>query len=320
MENQMEPIENKEEKMEEKKIKRPVYQYALWGLGAAALLAIILIVSFVCYRAEKNLAEDSFTMGVAYYLGLPAGFVDGSRISYFNYMDNLRAVKQYYAASATAQAKPTDEQLKQYVWDMLSHNAVIKNLAAENNVVITSDEVNKEYQNFIQNFSSEAEAAKYIKDQYGWTVDNFKLQLLNPYLLAQKLSTTESIVQKIDEKAKPKAENVLKQIKEGKKSFVDLAKEYGEDATKDKGGDLGWFGKGVMIKEFEDAVSKMSPGEVSDLVKTQFGFHIIKLEEKRLNDKKETEWRASHILIKASFQDYLEELFNKAQVKKWIKI
>ena len=130
----------------------------------------------------------------------------------------------------------------------------------------------------------------------------------------------EKIDKKMEEKAKPKAEEVLKQIKEGKKSFADLAKEFGEDATKDKGGDLGWFGTGVMIKEFEDVVSKMSPGEISDLVKTQFGYHIIKLEEKRLNDKKETEWHASHILIKAGFQDYLEELFKNAKIRKWIKI
>ncbi|KKR49158.1 MAG: PPIC-type PPIASE domain protein [Candidatus Magasanikbacteria bacterium GW2011_GWC2_40_17] len=318
MENQIDSLEEK--KTEQEKNKRPVYQYALWGLGAAAFLAIILIVSFVCYRAEKNLSTDSFTLGVARYIGLPAGFVDGTRVSYVEYIDNLRAVKQYYSTLDAAQAKPTDEQLNQYVWDMLAHNAVIKKMAAENNIVVTGEEIDKEYQNFIQNFSSETEAGKYVSDQYGWTVDKFKLQMLRPYLLAQKISVSESVGQKMEEKAKPKAEEVLKQIKEGKKSFADLAKEFGEDATKDKGGDLGWFGTGVMIKEFEDVVSKMSPGEISDLVKTQFGYHIIKLEEKRLNDKKETEWHASHILIKAGFQDYLEELFKNAKIRKWIKI
>ncbi|MBI1219839.1 MAG: peptidylprolyl isomerase [Rhodobacteraceae bacterium] len=63
--------------------------------------------------------------------------------------------------------------------------------------------------------------------------------------------------------------------------FAALAKDNSKDGSAAQGGDLGWFGVGMMVKPFEDAVVAMKPGQVSDPVQTQFGWHIIKLEETR---------------------------------------
>ncbi len=71
------------------------------------------------------------------------------------------------------------------------------------------------------------------------------------------------------------ANQILQKLKKGA-NFNALAKEYSTCPSKSKGGDLGWFGPGQMVKEFEQAVAKLSSGRVSNPVKTQFGWHIIK--------------------------------------------
>lgn len=85
-------------------------------------------------------------------------------------------------------------------------------------------------------------------------------------------------------KAKAKAEDLLKQIKAGV-DFAKLAQENSGCPSSKQGGDLGYFGKGQMVKPFEETAFSMKPGEVSGIVETQFGYHIIKLVEKKAASK-----------------------------------
>ncbi len=92
--------------------------------------------------------------------------------------------------------------------------------------------------------------------------------------------------------AKALAEDLLKQIREGA-DFEDLARRYSNDpGTARLGGDLGWFRRGRMVKAFEDAAFALADGQVSDVVETDFGFHIIKIERSRSGERK-----GRHILI-----------------------
>jgi peptidyl-prolyl cis-trans isomerase D len=113
-----------------------------------------------------------------------------------------------------------------------------------------------------------------------------------------------------EEKVKEKALSVLEKAREGQ-DFSELAKKYSEDMyTKDQGGDLGYFQKGLMPEAFEKAAFNMEKGQTSDLVKTPYGYHIIKVEDTReesIKDLKEVRDQISDILISNASTDLANE-------------
>ena len=98
--------------------------------------------------------------------------------------------------------------------------------------------------------------------------------------------------------ARAKAEEILRRVRAGE-DFAALAGQFSEDpGSRAQGGDLGWFGRGMMVKPFEDAAFALKPGEVSEVVESPFGYHIIKLEERRGGQAGAAEEvHARHILV-----------------------
>ncbi|MCC0050089.1 MAG: peptidylprolyl isomerase [Rhodobiaceae bacterium] len=117
-----------------------------------------------------------------------------------------------------------------------------------------------------------------------------------------------------------KTEEEAKSIKaeiDGGKSFEDLAKEHSTDGSSQNGGDLGYFTKDMMVAPFGETAFALEVGEVSDPIKTQFGWHIIKLEDKRMSSPpKLEEVRAEVVrnLIQTARRDYIKSLREGADI------
>ena len=89
------------------------------------------------------------------------------------------------------------------------------------------------------------------------------------------------------EAAYKKAQDVLAQAKKPGTNFAELAKKHSQDGSAKKGGDLGFFGRGAMVKPFEEAAFSMEKGETSDIVESRFGYHIIQVTDTKAGFKKE---------------------------------
>jgi len=117
-----------------------------------------------------------------------------------------------------------------------------------------------------------------LKAQYQQNIQQYEVpnRVHAEHILLMTVGKTDAEIEEIHQKA----EDVLKQAKKGT-NFEELAKKYSEDpGSKDKGGDLGWLLQGQTVPEFEKTAFGLEKGKISDLVKTQYGFHIIKVLDK----------------------------------------
>jgi peptidyl-prolyl cis-trans isomerase C len=197
--------------------------------------------------------------------------------------------------SAGLTPKTLEELLRK---DIVINNLVVKEIVPKVNV-------------------SDADAKKF----YDENIDKFKRpeQIKASHILC-KVDPKASAEEK--NKAKEKAASLLKEIKGGK-DFAELAKTNSDCPSGKQGGDLGLFGKGQMVPSFEAAAFALKPGEVSDVVETQFGYHIIKVTEKKDAGAAKFEEVKERIVeylknqkIQKGVMDYIAQLKEKAKIEK----
>ncbi len=156
-------------------------------------------------------------------------------------------------------------------------------------------------------------------------VERFYNEHLGNYTTPEQIRASHILLKtdgKNDAAVKAKAEGILKEAKAPGADFAALAKKYSEDESNAaQGGDLDYFSRGRMVPEFEAAAFNLSPGQISDLVKTQFGYHIIKVTDRKpaitrdLSDPalyKEIETQVLHDLADAQVNEQAEALSREA--------
>ena len=204
------------------------------------------------------------------------------------------------------------QPVEQYIRQYLPRQKLFDEISSQ--VLVSENEIKDEYiinnTNFIINalvvdnssFNSESVESnkEEIKNYYFQNKEEFKKneeRFLSYVLWGKKPSKNDTLLtySTVDE--------ILMRIDKGEK-FEDLANEFSEDPGNlsqngmGNNGNLGWFGKGQMVKSFEETAFNLKKGEISNPVETNFGVHIIKVVDKRKNENNEEEILASHILLK----------------------
>jgi peptidyl-prolyl cis-trans isomerase D len=184
--------------------------------------------------------------------------------------DQEREVQEllFKSVDFASQVKVTDEMLKSY-YDKNSNQFQIPEQAKAEYVVLSPDAIAEQIS------VTDADVKSYY-DQNAKRYAVEEQRRASHILIGVKKGASDA------EKsaAKVKAQKVLDQARKNPGDFAKLAKENSEDpGSAERGGDLDYFGKGMMVKSFEDAVFKLKPGEISDLVESDFGYHIIRLSD-----------------------------------------
>ncbi len=257
-------------------------------------------------------------------LPFPVAIANGRMIRYADYTQDLSTLRHFYDANAESQGQvaPSGMELKQNVLNRLVYDTVLQQLVREYAITVDDKELNDQ----LDAIAAETESGKredvstLLQQLYGLNESEFKQKIILPVLWFQKVEEAVAKDAKYSGDVKKRAEDVLAEVKKGDKSFEELAQQYSDDSTASVGGDLGFFGKDVMVKEFEDAAFALPVGGVSDLVKTDYGYHIIKVEEKVQDQEKGEEVRARHILLRTkTADDLLQERMTASKVSVFLK-
>ncbi|MGZ9583220.1 foldase protein PrsA [Paenibacillus marinisediminis] len=203
-------------------------------------------------------------------------------------------------------AQELNDQMTKLVGKQVLNNMISDKLidqeAAKAGVQVTDEEVQKELETYIAKFPSK-EQFEMTLAKAGMSIDDFKNQIGRKMKITKIIEPSitikdEDIKKYYDENkeqfhtpeqvkashilvdTKEEADAILKELKGGA-DFATLAKEKSKDPSKDNGGDLGYFGRGAMVPEFEEAAFNLKVGEISDVVQTKYGYHIIKVTDKK---------------------------------------
>ncbi|MBE0477102.1 MAG: peptidylprolyl isomerase [Coriobacteriia bacterium] len=261
----------------------------------------------------------------------------------------MEQVKKQYASmfeGADGDARLLD--FRERLLDNAINGVLIRQAAKDEGITVTDADVDKKIEELKAGFANE-EAFNQAIEKSGMKLEDLREQLRDQAVttkLVEKLTrdvkvddaavdeyyekNKEQFVEKaavhashilFSEDDKSTAEKVLTQVKNGG-DFAELAKEYSKDTVSAaNGGDLGWPTT-PYVQEFQSAADKLEPGEVSDLVKSPFGWHIIKVVEKRGDRQKplkEVREQISDILSQRqqaeAYQKYVDKLREKAKIE-----
>jgi len=302
-------------------IKREKNKKTIIAVGVGSLVALLVTLSVFGVLIYKYKSSNRSVKIASRVVPYPVASVNGNwfwnTVTYNQYLFELASIQKFYTSQGqdlnSQEGKQKLSQLKNDIIIQLENNLIIEQQARKYGIKVTNKEIQTQYDELVKNAGGVEKVKTTLDKLYGWTIDDFKEKIKQSVLqkkLAEKILADESL----NAPAKKQAEDILKQIQSGG-DFAELAKKYSTDGSASNGGDLGLISKGQTVPEFEAAAFGLQEGQVSGVVKTQYGYHIIKATKKEGDQV-----RVSHILIKgADIDSWLKDQRAKAKIVQYFR-
>ena len=323
---------------------------SLWFLQAA--IASILALAVLPAIADQKQAKEG-----------KVATVNDVVITQAQFDMEMGRVQARLSQSGRAPGQPEIAQIRQAVLDNLIARELLYQESKKKGFKASEEEVNKQLQALKARFPSEAEfqtaltnmnvSEAELRSQIGQDLaigqfinDTFVAKITiseaeikayydnNPQFFTKPEQVRAShILIKVEPQAdavqKDKARKTLKMVQQKLQTGEDfgaLAKEFSQGPSSSNGGDLGFFGRGQMVKPFEDKAFAMKTGEVSDIVETRFGYHLIKVTDKQPESKlafaevkEKSEQHLKQQKVQQEIGAYVEKLRADAKVETYLQ-
>jgi len=317
----------------------------------AIIVALSLSIAALTVQAEKN--EPSIDK---------VAIVNGSVITSEEFNRELNPIKQRISQQGQKISPVQLEGIRNKILDNLINIELLFQESRNNGIKVEKEAIDSQIKSLKQNLSNDTEFKNFLSE-LNLSERAFKLKIkkgiaiqklietqiadkikisdeeskafydTNPDLFKQPeqikashiLIKVEPGVDEIKKsEAKEKIKNIQQKLNKGE-DFATLAKEFSEGPSKNKGGDLGYFQRGQMVKPFEDAAFALKTEEVSDIVETQFGYHIIKVVDKKPektiayeNVKKDLTQHLKQEKTNQEVKIYIQKSREKSKIEKFL--
>lgn len=278
------------------------------GVFGVLLFAVLILFAAPVAALYYLNWDNAYTQLIADAVKLPAASIEGDAIEVSKFKKAFASLKKYQTFEASIQQgegveQPSPDELEENLLNRMIDDVVINQLLEQYGSSVTEEEVDQELKRLDEILGEDVTVADHVREVYDWSVDEFKEFALKPGLQEFKLQqlyfSNETIggsERQAERDAKLKAEKLADEIRNGA-DFSEKATEISDDAfSAEKGGELGLISRGEMVPEFDSAAFELEQGVVSDPVKSQFGYHILRVDG--IEGEGEEERRnVRHILI-----------------------
>jgi len=290
-------------------------------VASAALVALVVTIAVFGVFVYKYKSSDRAVKIASKIVPYPVASINGNvlwnTVTYNQYLFELASIQKFYQSQGqdltTQEGKQKLEQLKNDIITQLEDNEIIRQQGQKYGIKVSTKEITDQYDELVKNAGGVEKVKTTLDKLYGWTVADFK-EKIQQSIVQKKLAEKILADDALNQPAKKQIEDIKNQIAAGA-DFADLAKKFSADGSASNGGDLGLISKGQTVPEFEAAAFALGEGQVSGVVKTQYGYHIIKA-----TGKEGEQVRVSHILIKgADLESWLKDQRAKARIVQYFK-
>lgn len=260
----------------------------LYGISVFFIVVIFIFVIFIYRLGGASKVPDFVSKNIF----LPAVILDGKNwISMGDLSSNLFSIKRFYSSQdfsslgyridfETEDGKKRLKVREKELINKMIEDSSMEILAKERKIKVSNKMVDSNVERKLDEYGSRQAVGESLDSLYGWSLDDFKNKIVKPSLykdeLEKWLEENDGEEQKI--KSKKDADLISKKIKDGD-DFDSLSLQVSENGGSETGDRLGWFKKDQITKEIRGSVLKLKKGEVSDVLESKMGYHIIKLND-----------------------------------------
>lgn len=299
------------------------------------ILALVVLATFTLAACEKA-PKDAVAK------------VNGENISKTEFDKEFDMYKNVYKkqfgedimSKDAGNGKTFEEAIKEQVLEKIIMEKIILENAKKEEITVTDDELNNQIKSYKEVLGSDEKYKTFLSEN-NLTEEYFK-EGIKTEMIIDKYRTKYIEGLKIDEKEAKKhfeenkdsyikvkashilveteeqAKSILEKIKNGEDFHALAGKESIDSGSAVNGGDLGYFRKGDMVPQFEEAAFSLEPGKISDIVQSDYGYHIIKVEE-RLENFEDLKDEVMENLKNTKYQENIKKLREEAKVKTYME-